>query len=139
MPVTYSIDVARKLIHTTCRGPVALPEVVEHFRTLKDDPACVGHLDVLLDVSEADALPDSSQLGIVVKEVAAVCQKVQFGMCAIIATRDSMFGMMRMFEVFASRYFRAIRVFREATEAELWLASPQGPGDLPSPFNHFHI
>jgi hypothetical protein len=131
MPVTYSIDADRKLLHTICSGPVNLPEVVAHFQALRDDPACTGRLDLLLDVSEAESAPQSAELGTVVAEVASVRRKVEFGMCAIVATRDSMFGMMRMFEVLASRYFRAIRVFRDAGEAEAWLASPLDPGVHP--------
>jgi hypothetical protein len=135
MPVTYSIDADRKLLHTICSGPVDLRQVVAHFQALRDDPACAARLDVLLDVSETESAPESAELGTVVAEVAAVRQKVQFGMCAIVATRDSMFGMMRMFEVFASRYFRAIRVFREVGEAKAWLASPLDPGNPSSPFH----
>ena len=131
MPVTYSIDADRKILHTICSGPVDLPEVVAHFQALRNDPACIGRLDVLLDVSETKILPDSAQLGTVVAEVAAVRRKVEFGMCAVVATRDAMFGMMRMFEVLASRYFRAIRVFRDIGEAKAWLTSPVDPGHHP--------
>jgi hypothetical protein len=129
MPVTYKIDAARRLIHTTCSRPLTFTEVMEHFRTLKEDPACTGRLDVLLDVSEADSLPVSSQLGPISAELDAVRAKVQFGVCAIIATRDAMFGMMRIFEVVAGPYFRAIRVFREAAEAQAWLVSRQTAQD----------
>ena len=125
MPVAYHIDVARNIIRTTCSRPVKFEEVIEHFQTLKKDPACIGRLDVVLDVSEADALPDSSQLGSIKAELAGIRDHVQFGVCAIVASRDAMFGMMRIFEVFAGPYFRAIRVFRESGEAEKWLASQQ--------------
>jgi hypothetical protein len=126
MPVTYKIDPVRKVIRTTCSAPVTFDEVIGHFRTLQEGPACSGHLDVLLDVSQADALPESGQLAAVNLELRGIRDKVQFGICAIVAHRDAMFGMMRMFEVQASRYFHAIRVFRDAAEAEPWVASPQG-------------
>jgi hypothetical protein len=129
VPVTYQIDATRRLIHTICSRPLTFSEVVEHFRTLKDDPACAGHLDVLLDVSEVDALPASNQLAAVGVELAGVRAKVEFGKLAIIATRDAMFGMMRMFEIPAGPYFRAIRVFRRAAEAEVWLVSHLPPED----------
>ena len=112
MPVTYQIDEARKLIHTICSRPLTFTEVIEHFRTLRQDPACTGRLDVLLDVSDADTLPESRQFGPIAAELSAVRAKTEFGVCAIIATRDAMFGMMRVFEVAVSPYFRAIRVFR---------------------------
>ena len=51
-----------------------------------------------------------------------------------------MFGMMRMFEVYAYNYFRTIRVFRDANEAEPWLAAERNHpttsdrlGDSPRP------
>jgi malate/lactate dehydrogenase len=37
--------------------------------------------------------------------VARVRPRVQFDGCAIIASRDALFGMARMFEVFAESYF----------------------------------
>jgi len=131
MAVTYKIDSSRKLIYTTCTNPLTSAEVILHFRTLKEDPACTGHLDVLLDLSETDSLPENNQLAAVGAEIADLRAKVQFGRCAIVATRDAMFGMMRVFEVITSQYFRSIRVFRDRKEADVWLASPH-TGDADS-------
>jgi len=129
MPVTYSIDTPGKIIRTTCSRPLKFEEVIEHFQTLQKDPACTGYLDVVLDVSDAEATPESSQLGSVKAELAAVREQVQFGICAIVAGRDAMYGMMRVFEVFAGQYFRAIRVFHGSAEAEAWLASQRAAVD----------
>jgi len=129
MPVTYRIDTATRTIRTTCSLPLAFAEVIDHFRCLKEDPACSGPLNVLLDVSDADLLPQTSQLGAVSAAVSTVRRKVQFLACAIVATRDAMFGMMRMFEVLAGDYFTATRVFRKMDEAEAWLALQQPPVD----------
>jgi hypothetical protein len=125
MPVTYFIDTAKKLIHTVCAGPVCLEDVVDHFSALKNDPACVGSLNVLLDVSAVDSVPESNQLRVVGSQIAAIRPKVQFQLCAIIAERDAMYGMMMVFRVFAERWFREIRVFRKVTEAEAWLLHPE--------------
>jgi hypothetical protein len=121
MPVTYVIDTDKRLIHTICSGVVTVAEVVGHFRTLRDDPVCTGYLDVLLDVRDATSAPETSELRVVTEEVAAVRKKVEFGMLAIIASGDVIFGMMRMFAVFAESFFRAIQVFREIGEAEAWI------------------
>ena len=132
MPVTYNIDLARKVIRTTCSRPLTLPEVLDHFRALKDDPACSGHLDVLLNVTDADTVPASNQFREVNAELRAIRDKVQFGLCAVVAGRDAMFGMMRVFEVLAADYFAAIRVFREPADAETWLVSqPTAPDPVP--------
>jgi hypothetical protein len=121
MTVTYRIDQAKRRIHTRCVGAVTLDEVLQHFADLVRDPDCPARLDVLLDLSEITSLPTSSQLTAVTTEVARVRPHVQFDGCAIIASRDALFGMARMFEVFAENYFGATRVFRTVDEGTRWL------------------
>ncbi len=123
VPVTYSIDLSRRLIRTACTRPLTFAQVMDHFRQLNDDPGCSGRLDVLLDVTDVDMLPNSSQLASVGVAASAIRKKVQFGSCAVVASSDAMFGMMRIFEVRASESFGVIRVFRHIAEAEGWLAS----------------
>lgn len=123
MPVTYRIDTERRIIHTACTRPLTFAQVIDHFRELSADPACSGRLDVLLDVTAIDLLPNSSQLGAVGTALSGACKKVEFGACAVIAPGDAMFGMMRIFEVKAGDYFDATHVFRKAADAEAWLAS----------------
>jgi hypothetical protein len=121
MSVTYRIDQAKRRIHTRCLGAVTLDEVVQHFADLMRDPECPERLDVLLDLSEMTTLPTSSKLIGVTTELARVRPRVQFDGCAIIATQDALFGMARMFEVFAENYFGATRVFRTIDEGTSWL------------------
>jgi len=123
MPVSYRIDAAGKIIRTVCTEPTTVADVAAHFRELSNDPACTGPMDVLLNVAAMQALPESRELSAVSQELWTVRQKIKFGRCAIVAGRDAMFGMMRIFEVFAQGYFVAIRVFRDADEAEVWLVS----------------
>jgi hypothetical protein len=98
-------------------------EVIDNFRALRQDPGCSGYLDGLVDLSSADLLLDTNQLRTAAEEISVLRDKARFGLLAIVAPRDAMFGMMRMFEVFAKRYFREIRVFRALEEAERWLTS----------------
>jgi hypothetical protein len=127
MPVTYAIDPTKKLIRTRCAGPITLQEVIDHFHTLGQDPTCPDRLDVLLDVSEAQSLPQSAQIRGVSEALGKLRKKVRFGACAIVASSDAFFGMMRVFEAMSQEYFRVIRVFRAAPEAEEWLRSQQMP------------
>jgi len=129
MPVTYILDSKSRIIHTICTSPLTFDEVLDHFRALSTDPACTGRLDVLLDVSQADALPESGQLFSVARTIRNLLSKVHFGVCSIVATRNAMFGMMRMFEAMATDYFLEIRVFRDAAEAESWLLSRRSQAD----------
>src|SRR5271169_1926514 len=112
MPVTYTIDTKERVIRTQCVGRVTLAEVVEHFRELGRDPECAGHLDVLLDLSETNTVPKTSEIQAIPYEIARIREKVQFEACAIVAVSDPLFGMLRMFEVLAERFFRVIHVFR---------------------------
>ena len=123
MPVTYTIDTKERLIRTRCTGMVTFAEVVEHFRELERDPECAEGLDVLLDLSETKSLPDARQIQAVSYELQKVQKNVRFGACAIVAVRDALFGMLRMFEVMAQDRFRVICVFRATSEAEAWLVS----------------
>jgi len=101
---------------------VTIEEVVDHFRTLEHDPDCPDHVDVLLDLSEETSIPKTENLRRVTSEISRIQARVQFGACAIVACTDALFGMLRMFEVFAEEYFRESRVFRSVSEAEAWLA-----------------
>ena len=128
MPVTYRIDVPRKMIRTVASGPVTLPEVVDHFRALEEDPEIPEKLDVLLDLRQVTSLPESAQVSLVVDEMRNLRPHLHFGICAIVVWGDALFGMMRMFEAFAEEMFDATRTFRSAAEAEEWLATQQSQG-----------
>ena len=111
------------MIHTKCSGAVTLEEVIDHFRVLEKDPDCPHHLDVLLDLTEQTLMPQSEDLRDVAREISRIRGNVQFGNCAIVACSDTLFGMLRMFEVFTEPYFRQTWVFHTVPEAEAWLAS----------------
>jgi len=132
MPITYQIDSEKGLIHTRCVGDVTLTDVVGHFRTLERDPECPGRLDVLLDLSEMTSVPKSEEMRAASYEVSSVRSTVRFDHCAVVAVADAIFGMARMFAVFAEPWFAEILVFRERHEAEAWLSSrreqPTGSG-----------
>lgn len=127
MPVIYQIDRARSLVYTQCTGPTTLDEVLGHFATLIQDPECPERLEVLLDLSEMTSLPAIDQLRMVASEIARIVPQVQLLNCAIIAPKDALFGMARMFEVFAEQHFTATRVFRTKEEGAVWLECPTVP------------
>jgi hypothetical protein len=123
MPVTYHLDRARGCVETVCTGPVTLGEVLQHFREIEADDSLPGRLDVLLDLGPMTSLPESEQLRDVTRAVDRLRAKVAWGACAIVARRDALFGMSRMFEIFTEGLFARTRVFREREAAEDWLAS----------------
>ena len=104
-------------------------EVINHFRSLQQDSTCPDSLDVFLDLREVDSLPETVQLSTVVGEMKRITSQIRFGACAIVASRDAVVGMMRVFEVMAEECFRVTCTFRAADEAEAWLLSQQSSPD----------
>jgi hypothetical protein len=62
MSVTYKIDANKRTVRTKCVGSVTLHEIIDHFRILQQDPECPDRLDVFLDLSEMESLPETGQL-----------------------------------------------------------------------------
>ncbi len=122
MPVAYEIDASRALIRTRCFGDCTFADVVGHFESLERDPALPREPDVLLDMSELGTLPKITELHEVVGLIQRLKPKTPLRHCAIVATRNAMFGLVRMFAVFAESQFRSVRVFRDRAEADAWLA-----------------
>ena len=73
--------------------------------------------------SQCTSLPDFSQLRSVVAHVDASGGRNRFDRCAIVASRELLYGLLRVFEVMADRRFAAVRVFRTETDAAEWLAT----------------
>jgi hypothetical protein len=122
MSITFNIDPAAGLIRTIGSGHVTLAEVQEHFTELAGAwPA--GRLDVLLDLSACTSLPDFPQLRSVVAQLDASGGRTRFDRCAIVASRELLYGLLRVFEVMADIRFAAVRVFRTETDAAEWLAT----------------
>ncbi len=122
MPITYRIHRDRGRIETVCEGDVTLPDVRAHFDTLQRDPDRPRSLSVLLDLSGMTSLPGSPQLQAAAERVGQV-EEIVFEACAIIADRDPVVAMARMFETLARGHFAALRIFRQRREAEEWLDS----------------
>ena len=121
MPVTYRIDGRANLIRTVGWGDVTPDEVHAHFNELARAWPPLAKLDVLLDLSGCTSIPDLSQLRDVVSHIKSLGGDRRFGTCAVVASRELLYGLMRVFEFLADESFAAIRVFRNEAEAVEWL------------------
>ena len=102
--------------------------MIDHFQQLAHDPNCPDRSDVLLDLSEETTIPKSRELQVVTGEITRVRERVQFEDCAIVAPRDALYGVLRVFEIFSEKVFREVLVFRSLPEAEAWLAAQREAG-----------
>ena len=123
MPITYKIDPDRRLIVTRCVGNTSLDEVLHHFGELIRDPECPPVLDVLLDLTEMTAVPDSGQLHAAAAAAGEASAHVQFSHCAIVASSEPTRGLAMVWQMFAQQSFRAAETFRTVKDAQIWLAS----------------
>ncbi|HVN37495.1 MAG TPA: hypothetical protein VMW19_04890 [Myxococcota bacterium] len=121
MPIRYDIDEPRSLIRTHCMGTTTLAEVALHFRELRADPRLPKRVNVLLDLTALVSAPERDQLRSVVAEVKDVGASLHWGVCAVAAKTDLLFGMSRIFAVFVEDVFTNTGVFRQLAEAERWL------------------
>lgn len=121
MPITFSIDMRTSLIRTIGFGDVTPAEIDEHFTQLAKVWPRGARLDVLLDLSGCTSLPQILQLQAVVSRIQMFGGRKRFGVCAIVASRELLYGLLRVFELLADRRFVAIRVFRNQPAAMIWL------------------
>ena len=121
MPISYTIDRSRRLIRTRCYGLVTLAEVLDHFHVLKSDPDCAANLDVYLDLRDMASSPTAEQIREASGGPEILRGIVRFGCCAVVADRDAIYGMARMWEVLVEKSFTSVMVFRSDEEAEAWL------------------
>ena len=123
MPIRYEIDRAASMIRTTCSGHVTFEEVAAHFRELSEVSQPSSPLDVLLDLSDCTSLPEPDQLRAVAGRAGDIGGSKWFRRCAIVATREILYGRLRLLEIFADDKLGAIRLFRQRLEAKEWLDS----------------
>ena len=130
VPIHYRIDSQRRRIWTTCIGNVNPKEISKHFQDLERDPDRPDRLNVLLDLTEMTSLPETDQLRAVTNDLKRHQRTMQFNACAIVARRNVLYGMMRMFQALARNSFTTTQVFRTTVDAEAWLtaqeAKPEG-------------
>ena len=126
MPIHYEIEPERSLIRTRCSGATTLGEVLEHFKTLRSDPRLPARVNVLLDLTALSSAPERDQLRAVVSEMKVVGAELHWGVFAVVARTDLLYGMSRILGVFVEDSFTATGVFRQPGEAERWLDTQLG-------------
>lgn len=127
MPIDYEIDAARSLVRTRCTGETTLAEVLEHFSELRADPELPKRISVLLDLTGIATAPERDQLRAIVSEIKQLGGSLRWGVMAIVARTDLVFGMSRILGVFVEDAFSNTGVFRQVREAERWLETQIDP------------
>jgi len=132
MSLSYVYDPESGILRTRCTGSVTLEETLAHFEQVMSDPGVPAGCKALLDVSRLEALPETRQLRSAADALDQLPKPPRSQPWAIVAGRDAVYGLSRMFQVFLEQAGIASRVFRTEEEAEHWLETLEAPHDGPS-------
>jgi len=123
MPSSYTIDPARRLVHSVVGETISNAEILTHSRKLAEDPAFHADYDHLVDATalkRVTATPGGVRLAAERSPFSPQSYR------AFVSDRPIVVGFVRMFELIHFRSQR-IRIFRTLPEAEAWLQRVRKP------------
>jgi hypothetical protein len=118
MSASYRIDKSRGIVFSTFEGALTNVDILGQRERIESDPEydpAFAHLIDFRGVSEVDL--DAA----IVRTVAVPTVHVSGAKRAIVATREAVYGMARMFEQLRNVEHEDVRVFRDVEEARRWL------------------
>ena len=116
------IDRERKLAEITASGTVDFSELKEIFMEIVGHEDWQAGFNMLCDYRKIDNLEVTSQdIDTITEWQTAMDSLIGSGKCAVVASKDSVYGMSRMWEILSSDRSQRICVFRRLNDAVLWL------------------
>jgi hypothetical protein len=119
MPLTFTIDPARRLITSTGHGVLTKDEMMAQIRALQAAPNFDRDYRQLWDLTE------TTEIAITFPDMMWIAEVNVFSLTtprAFLAPANAIFGVARMFEMLRrAKGETGIRVFRDRAEAERWL------------------
>ncbi len=126
LAITYSIDPNSRTLSIISIDEVNDAQVVVFFENLLADPRFTPGLNLLMDMTLQSGVPGSQLIRDTARRIEG--KEFSFSRIAIVANRDALFGVARMFEVYAEKATTAVRTFRSRDEALEWIAVGHGSG-----------
>jgi hypothetical protein len=122
VPISYRIEIEESLLVVEIQGRVTPEDVVRYRGTLLVDPEFVPGMNTLVDgrLAETEGL-NASDLQFLADDIHARRKLLARARCAVVVESETAFGLMRMYEVYTLESPVIVRVFREESEARLWL------------------
>ena len=120
MPVSFEFNEASGVIRIRCYGECSVVDVVPQSKSFLDGRTLPNPINVFVDVRELTSLPTTEEVRRLKDSLFSARERVTFGCCAVLADRDAIYGMARMWGVFVEEIFAAVDVFRLAPEAIKW-------------------
>ena len=119
---SIKIDKDRRLARITAGGRVNVLELKEIFMETVGHEDWQADFNMLCDYSRIENFDVTSQdIDDLTEWQTSIDALIGNGRCAVVASKDSVFGMNRMWEIFSSERSQQICVFRQINDAVLWL------------------
>jgi hypothetical protein len=123
MPVDFKIDTERRLIVATVFDEISDTDIIEALHSSVSDPGFEPGFNVLSDHTRITRPITTEQVKLMVGHMESLSDHLAGARWAIVTNSPASYGMMRMLSVFAERVPIELQVFRDADEANRWLAS----------------
>jgi hypothetical protein len=118
MGMSYTIDRERRLVRSRMWGAVSTIDIADIMSRILIDPRFEPDFRGIADFREVTALSgDSMGFG----SVASSEVYLPGTRRAVVATRDDVVEMLRLFATYSERFGQVVRVFTDLGEAERWL------------------
>lgn len=123
MPVAYAFREPREIV-VIAEGAVTFAEAAVLLDELLDDPRVEPGTSMLVDSRKVEEAPSTAELRIIARDLTPLHER---GVSRIAVCAESMFvyGIARMFAVFAEMFGLHVAAFRDMDAAKQWLASSE--------------
>ncbi len=122
MPTSYSIDADVPLLRFALSGTSDTWNLEELAAALASEPRVQGGLRILCDLSGVEGVSSMPTVRGILGLAASLGERIVPCRCAVVAPRDSTYGMARAASVYAGEVpGLLVRAFRTAAPAETWL------------------
>lgn len=101
-------------------GKVTLHEIGEVYGTLLAHPGLSAGAEALVDCNDVDGVPDAAELRVAAHKLRPILEH-GVGAIGIVARDPFVYGMSRMFAVFAEAVGARMSAFRDEGDAQAWL------------------
>ena len=119
---SIKIDKGRQLVEITARDSVNVLELKEIFLETVEHRDWQAGFNMLCDYRGIVDFPVTTRdIDDINEWQASIDAVIGDGKCAVVACKDLVYGMSRMWELISSERSQQIRVFRQMKDAVIWL------------------
>ena len=122
MPITYSVDREKKLIHETWTGEIRVDDLQRYWQRYLADPEVLEIRRTIVDLRASVVNLSWLDLDDLIKQLVVPALKGRKWTTAIVVEGPAQFGVSRQYQAFADR-FSNDSILATLWEAEEWICS----------------